>query len=258
MKTIGIISGKGGVGKTTVSINLAYSLSKFNKKVCLVDLNLTTPHVSTMLSLNYDKNLTDYLKNRATELESIYPYMNFWIMPASLKLESLEDITINSLHSLKRDLGHFEFLVLDSAPGFGKEGLFPLFLADELLIVSEPTYSSLIDTLKAKQIAEKLGRNISGIILNKVTKGRLNRKDFEEVTKLLVIETIELSKSFHKAETNRIPVASIDKKIEEKFDNIARKLLGLKMEKNVGFFDVRRFFRFFRKNKNIEILNNLK
>ena len=68
-KIIGIISGKGGVGKTTFSANLAIALSNFGKRVVVVDCNITTPHLAYYLGAkNYSITLNNVLKALGMEI----------------------------------------------------------------------------------------------------------------------------------------------------------------------------------------------
>jgi len=72
-KVIVISSGKGGVGKTTTSVNLSTALSKQGKSVILVDGNLTTPNVGLHLGLTkFPVTLNDVMKGEAALTDSIY------------------------------------------------------------------------------------------------------------------------------------------------------------------------------------------
>ncbi len=246
---ISILSGKGGVGKTTVAINLASALAEIGKKVCVLDFNFTTPHLNTMLSLSYDKTLLDYLNWRANELEVIYPFSNFWISPSPIKLESLENLDLETVSRIKRDLGHFDYLLIDSAPGFGKEATLSLLISDKVLIVLNPTYSSLLDAVKLKTLAEKLGKEVIGVIINKSDRGFLDREEIEHAIKTKVIAEIPYNKKFIEAEKLRRPAFQIDRKIKNIFMKIGYEITGetSREEENTFMKIFRKFILLFNK-----------
>src|SRR5437899_10087212 len=65
LRVIAITGGKGGIGKTTISVNLAIAFAKLKKKVLLFDADLGLANVDVMLGLNPDKNIHDVLLGRS-------------------------------------------------------------------------------------------------------------------------------------------------------------------------------------------------
>lgn len=232
MRIIALVSGKGGVGKTTIAINLAFSLSTLGYKVCIMDLNLTTPHLTTELGIKPTYTLNDFLRSERSLEDSIVPHTNFWIIPSAVGLGELVDLNLEHLNETKYILKNYDFLIIDAAPGFGREALHAFRLADEIIIVANPFLSSLLDTIKCKQLAEKLNKKVTGIILNKVKKKRfeLNEKDFENVLELPIIGKIYEDDVFLRAQSLRVPVSIIDKSKEEEFLMIAGKITGRKIK----------------------------
>ena len=70
---IALVSGKGGVGKTTATLNLGYALTKLGKKVLLLDANLVTPNLALQLGiLNPRNTLNQFLRKEKTLSEITY------------------------------------------------------------------------------------------------------------------------------------------------------------------------------------------
>ena len=90
-RVIAVISGKGGVGKTTTAINLGAALNKFNQEVIIVDANLNTPNVGVHLGAPIvPVTFNHVLKGKADIEEAIYEHSSGTkIIPASLSVKEL-------------------------------------------------------------------------------------------------------------------------------------------------------------------------
>lgn len=185
-RILGIVSGKGGVGKSTVSANLSLALQKFGKDVVVVDCNLSTPHLSYYLGVSdYKTTINDVLLGRIDINSAFYNYNGLKYIPASLKLEDLIDI----------DLGHFkthlaklankktDFIILDSAPGLGKEALSVVDASNEIIFVTTPFIPMINDVIRCRNIVKKFGDKKMSIILNMVT-GRGNELKANAIEKI--------------------------------------------------------------------------
>ena len=84
-KTIGIVSLKGGVGKTSVVTALGAALSEFGKEVLLIDGNLSSPSLGLHLNITGPETTIHHVLNRtANTKDAIYEYEGFHVMPASI------------------------------------------------------------------------------------------------------------------------------------------------------------------------------
>ncbi|MEM0333140.1 MAG: P-loop NTPase [Candidatus Aenigmatarchaeota archaeon] len=203
---IGIVSGKGGVGKTTIASNLSYYLSLFGKRVTLIDCNITTSHLNFNFGLFTPyNNLNDVLRGDKELTEVIYKYGNLSIIPASLRLEDLSYVNLLELKNLVKKIDS-DYVILDSAPGFGKEAISVLNSVDTVIFVTLPFLNSVVDIIRAKKILEELHIFPLGIIVNMV-KGKnyeLKKGEIETITKIKVLgeipydENVEMSLSLGK------------------------------------------------------------
>jgi septum site-determining protein MinD len=201
MRVIGIISGKGGVGKTTLTANLGLALVKLGKNVAAVDCNVTTSHLGFNFGYQYyPATLNDVLRKESEIKDAINFYNGLKVIPASLELEDLVGVDISELNSHIQNLPDTEIVLLDSAPGFGKEATSVLQSCNEVVFVTVPYYAAVADVIRGSAIASQMGIKPLGIVLNMVSKKphELSAKDVETVTGLPVISKIPLDQNVQK------------------------------------------------------------
>ena len=166
-----VASGKGGVGKSTVSLNLAIALARFkNLNVGLLDADIYGPSIPKMLGIKEKPNLSKSKK--------MLPYAKFSIKAMSVGNMVPEDKAIiwrgpmasGAIKQLLNDVewGNLDFLIIDLPPGTGD---IHLSLCQSLMItgavlVSTPQEISLIDVRKAINMLKKVNVPILGVIQN--------------------------------------------------------------------------------------------
>jgi len=192
-KTIGIISIKGGVGKTTAVTNLAHVLSNnFNKKILIVDANFSAPTLAMYLGLkDYSYTLHDVLNDRVPASDAILKHsLGFDVIPSSLVPKKINP------YDLKKKMEHlkeyYDIIILDSSPNLNEEILATMVAADELLVVTTPDHPTLRSTINAVNVAQKKKTPITGILLNKVRNKvfEVNINDIELATSIPVLAVI--------------------------------------------------------------------
>ena len=233
-RIIGIASGKGGVGKTTLVANLAFALNRLGKKVTVVDCNLTTPHLGFLFDFHfYSKSLNDVLAGRSSLEDVIFFKEGIGIIPASIKVEDLIDVKIENLREVIKSIDS-DFVLLDSAPGLGREALGVLSAAQEILFVAVPYMNSVIDVVKCEKVARSFNLVPLGIVLNMVKQQphELGKREVEEITRLPVLaevpydEEIGKALSFNKTILNYNPFSPSSLE----FTSLAGKLAGIELE----------------------------
>lgn len=184
---LGVISGKGGVGKTTAAINLAASLAEMGYKTFLVDGNLTTPNISLHLGIPlYPITLHDVIRGNASIEEAIYRHPSgVSVIPASLSVEDLNDVNVEKFKDAVKGLTAKKGLVIvDGSAGLGRETRAVIEVSDAVIVVTNPDLASVTDALKAIKIARKYRRHVIGVIVNRV-KGRTHEMDRDEILHML-------------------------------------------------------------------------
>jgi Mrp family chromosome partitioning ATPase len=167
-----VMSGKGGVGKTSTSVNLSIALANKGFNVGIIDVDLHGPDVPRMLGLEGTPELTQnkklspmsYSRNlRAISIESFTPNKDdaiIWRGP--LKFSAIRQF-IGDV-----DWGNLDFLVIDSPPGTGDE---PLTVAQTIsdakaVIVTTPQEVALADVRKSINFCKTVNLEIFGLIEN--------------------------------------------------------------------------------------------
>jgi len=230
MRVISVLSGKGGVGKTTVTANLSAALAKLGYDVIALDANLTTPNLGIHFGLHLAEiTLHDILKNTEMLRNGIYLYQGVKVIPGSLSVEDIINVDPSNLSKVIANLTS-DFVLIDSAAGLGREALASLSVSDEILVVTNPDLPSVADALRAIKIAEGLGKKISGVVLNRVgrSKNELKKVDVESVLSYPVIAQIPEDKLVQRSIDERRPLiySYPNSKAAIEIQNLAFRLIG--------------------------------
>jgi MinD-like ATPase involved in chromosome partitioning or flagellar assembly len=201
-RVIGICSGKGGVGKTTIAINLSIALKDFGKKVLIIDCNLSTPHLPYYLGAkDYKYTINDVLKGKVDIISAINPYYGLKYIAASL---NLQDIVIIEPSILKKqikklvDMRKFDFIILDAAPGLGREVISVLDAVDEVIFVTNPYAPMINDVIRTLEVLKQIrGNRALSVILNMTTSAthEIFSKTLTELTGIPVIGEVPFDKN---------------------------------------------------------------
>jgi len=170
-----IISGKGGVGKTTVAVNLAMSLASVGFRVGVLDVDITGPNVVKMLGINPE------LKPRVDPgARKFYPVdgpLNMKVMSMAFLTQSPDEPVIwrgpMKMGAVRQFLGDaiwgdLDFLVCDLPPGTSDETLDILQLIpdENIIVVTTPQEVALMDARKTIKMSMVMERKVLGIIEN--------------------------------------------------------------------------------------------
>lgn len=192
-KVIGIVSLKGGVGKTSSVVSIGASLVDRGKKVLLIDGNLSAPNLGLHLDIIAPmKTIHHVLSGDEDIKDSIYEVHGMDVIPASV-FHNYSDIDPMLLKSKIRELrGEYDVILLDSSPSLNNETLAVMMASDEILVVTTPDFSTLSMTLKSVREAKERGTPIIGIVLNRVYNKNfeLNLDDIEKTAEVPVMAVI--------------------------------------------------------------------
>ena len=230
-KLIVVSSGKGGVGKTTTSVNLSAALAKQGKSVILLDGNLTTPNIGLHLGLTkFPVTLNDVLKGEASLMDAIYIHpLGFKLVPGSLSIRSFSEINSRKLKKLLEDLKEMaDFVIVDSAAGLGNESISILKNADEILLVTNPELPAVTDAFKIVTLSKEIGIPVKGVVLNKVRKDNfdLGFRAIESLLETPITSVIEDDKTMREALYRKKPIVHIKPKssTSRRFHHLAQRV----------------------------------
>jgi len=239
-KVIVISSGKGGVGKTTTSLNLAASLTKQGKDVILVDGNLTTPNVALHLGItSFPVTLNEVLKGEAPLDDAIYHHpLGFRLIPGNLSIRSFTEMNSRKLKKIFEDLREkADFVIVDSAAGLGNESVSVLKNADEVIIVTQPELPSLTDAFKVITLAREVGVPVKGIILNRVRRDNfdISLKAIESLLETPITGLIEEEPAMREAVYLKKPLVHLrpNSKTSRNFHNISKRIIDGNYERRL-------------------------
>ncbi len=231
-RIVGIISLKGGVGKTTIASSLAADLARaHNKRVLLVDANFSAPNVSShMRVLSPESYVGDYLSGVAAE-HAIHTRFGVDVMPGTfLSRKSVHTDRLRAkLVALKEK---YDFIIVDSAPSLNDEFFSAFFAADDLLMVTTPDYPTLSTSMKLAKIARHRGKQIRGVIVNRMTGSprELTLHEIQESTGLPVVSTLREHKDVRDSLHYQAPITALfpNHAFSRELRKLSISLLGVK------------------------------
>lgn len=241
-RVLSVASGKGGVGKTTVVSNLGAILTESGKNVTLVDGNLTTANLSLHLGIPlYPVTLHDVLKNEAMMPEAMYVHPSgVKVVPSGLGIDDMEGTDSRYLpHAIDELMGETEIVLLDTPAGLGQETVSTIEASDEMILVTQPDMPSLTDVLKTKNMAEEMGVDIIGAVINHHT-GSKEELDEREVSDMLdglpVLAKVPYDEKVREAVAMKKPVVHHDPhtKASQAFKELASEVVAEELEIDYG------------------------
>jgi flagellar biosynthesis protein FlhG len=183
VKIFSVVSGKGGVGKTNVSVNLAISLAQMGKRVLLMDADIGMTNADIIMGINYEYDLFDYLEGRAGLDEIIYEGPEGMKMISGgaglLEIERLDEETQKAFIDELIELGGFDVMVIDNGAGISSETLSFITFAHEVILVTTPEPTAITDAYRVLKIISFYGLKPSvKLNVNKVSSNEAGNEAF--------------------------------------------------------------------------------
>lgn len=195
-KVMAVTSGKGGVGKTFVSANLAAALAKRGQKVLVLDADLGLANLDVVLNLYPKITLHDVFTGKATIEEAIVKAPGgFSVLLAGSGMVEYSRLTPNVrndfLKIISGLLPHYDIVLLDTGAGISDVVLFAVSLASEILVVATPEPTSLTDAYATiKVLVGEQKRRIIRMVVNQTARmgdGRAITTQLQQVLDRFVV-----------------------------------------------------------------------
>ncbi|WP_299546024.1 P-loop NTPase [uncultured Helicobacter sp.] len=260
-KFITITSGKGGVGKSTFSANLAYKLWQLGFKVGIFDADIGLANLDIMFGVRCEKNLLHVLKNQASLRDIILPIEHgLYLIPGDSGTDIFRYKSEFMFETLIEDsalLDSLDFVIIDTGAGIGEYTQTFLKNSDEAIVITIPDPAAITDAYATIKLAANFKERIFMLInmaknndeaqmifqkVQKIAQSNIHNIKLEYIGKLTKATLINhYSKNrgiFVKEEPNATPSMEIEE--------IAR-ILAKKMERNVLVQEDKRFGKFLKK-----------
>ena len=188
--TIAVTSGKGGVGKTFISANLAAALTRRGQRVLVLDADLGLANLDVVLNLYPKTTLHDVFTGKCDLEAAILPAPGgFSVLLAGSGLVEYSRLT-NEVREQLLDIidkmkPRFDYIILDTGAGISDVVLFAVSLASDVLLVATPEPTSLTDAYATiKVLATQQARRVIKLAVNQVARqgeGRTIRGQLQQV-----------------------------------------------------------------------------
>ncbi|MFH0836491.1 MAG: cell division ATPase MinD [Candidatus Micrarchaeota archaeon] len=246
MKSIAFASGKGGVGKSTIALNLGLVLALAGKRVVVVDADLQMANIGVMLGVERTPiTLNNVLAGENQVKDAVYegPH-GLKYVPSGLNLTKLSEIDYPKLKEAIEALEEQnDFVLIDCPPGLGPDAMAAMQSTKELVLILTPDPASLADALKTKTIAEREGVKITGVIVNMVLgdKTEIRRDDLESIMEIPVLVSLPEDKEVRRSTAAQVPVVTQapDSRFTKGIIDLASRITGQRIKQALprkGFF----------------------
>ncbi|WP_243360761.1 MinD/ParA family protein [Fundidesulfovibrio terrae] len=168
-RVLAVASGKGGTGKTSISVNLALGLGRLGRKVCLLDADLGLSNVDVLLGISPELTLEHVLfEGVPMEKAVVRVAPGLDVVPGGSGVSRLADLSRDLRSAMSAEfskLSGYDYLVVDGSPGISSQVISLCLACPELLVVVNPDPSSITDAYALVKVLSENGLRRSPYLL---------------------------------------------------------------------------------------------
>lgn len=164
-EVLAVTSGKGGVGKSAISANMAIAMRQMNKKVLLVDADIHLGNVDLILGTRTKYSIADVVNDEMHLKDVIVKGPgNIDILPASsasIELLDMEDMVLRKLAGAFAKFDHeYEIIIIDTGAGIAQTVVSFLLGADKIVLIITPDPSSIADAYAVIKVVKSVNKSV--------------------------------------------------------------------------------------------------
>jgi flagellar biosynthesis protein FlhG len=188
LRVIAVTSGKGGVGKTNMSANLAALAARAGKRVLILDADLGLANVDIIFGVKPMHHIGDLLQPGVSAMDVLIEAgPNIHILPAGSGVQRLTELDrkekLRLVAALDELADHFDLVIIDSGAGIGDNVLFFVGMAQEVVLVLSPEPTSLVDAYAVvKVLSQQAGIRNFAVVINPVVDEMPARDMFQKLS----------------------------------------------------------------------------
>jgi flagellar biosynthesis protein FlhG len=184
---IAITSGKGGVGKSTLSSNLAYLMAKHGLKVGIFDADIGLANLDVMFNVKIHKNILHVLRGEASVNEIIVPIeKNLFLIPGESGEEIFKYASSGLFERFMEGadiLNDLDVMIIDTGAGIGEHTQLFLRACDDAIVVTVPDPAAITDAYATIKVTARLRDEIY-VVMNQVRSAKEGEGIFEKIHKV--------------------------------------------------------------------------
>lgn len=186
--SVAILSGKGGVGKTNIALNLAISLHQDGYKTLLMDCDMGLANLDVLLGITPEGNIQDVILGKAAIEDVLHAIMpnGLDVLPAASGVPELNDLSQDQRETMMEYLepafGKYDFILMDLGAGISETVQSFAVMGALKVIVITPEPTSLTDSYALiKVLNKRFGLDEFLIIVNEVASAREAQRSFDKL-----------------------------------------------------------------------------
>jgi septum site-determining protein MinD len=226
-RVIAVASAKGGVGKTTTAAGLAAALAATDARVVAVDADLGMPNLAAAFGVDVDggdasdgeagasvdpapTSVHDVLAGRGPASAAVTSgTAGVDVLGGATALSAYREADPAGLDDAIADLSDaYDYVILDTGAGLSHDTLVPLGSADEVVLVTTPERDAVGDAARTREVADRIGAAVSGVVLTRVREGDPGTDAVAERLSLPVLGSVPEDDAVRTAAEAGVPVVA--------------------------------------------------